>query len=436
MRHPAAAITVRLKGAALGKKPTLWTKNFTIITLGTVVSATGGTAMGLALSLVVFDNTSSTFYTGLFAAASTLPALILPVILAPFIDSHSRKWAIVLLDGILAIISLGFALYVTFNGFAYSTYLLYGILSGAVGSVYGTAYQSLYPDLIPEGFLQKGYSVSSLIYPTMAVVVVPVAAIVYSRFGIQYVIYAQAALLAAACAFETRIKVEEKQIAAVSKFDFRDYLEQLAGGFRYLKKEKGVRSLYLYMATANANGTGVNLMTLSYFQKSPVLTTAMYSLLISAETLGRMAGGLVHYFAKIKPEHKYKMARTVYIVYDLFDGILLFLPYWGMAANRFVCGFLGVNSATLREAAIQAYLPPDIRARINSLLNVTIQAGVMLMQVLAGALGEILPYRAVAILCAASGLTWVYFLVIRNRDSIDPVFRGVSSDGEVFQNAS
>ena len=414
----------------MSKKPTLWTKNFTIITLGTVVSATGGTAMSLALSLVVFDNTSSTFFTGLYAAVTTLPALILPVLLAPYIDSHSRKWIIVGLDGLLSLISIAFAVYVTFNGFSYSTYILYGLLSGGVGSVYGTAYQSLYPDLIPEGFLQQGYSVSSLIYPTMAVVVVPVAAIVYARFGIQYVIFAEGLLLATACAFETRIDVQERQVAVKSKFVLREYLDQLAGGFRYLKKEKGVRSLYLYMAMANANGSGVNLMTLSYFQKSPVLTTAMYSFLISAETLGRMLGGIVHYFIPIKPRQRYPIARTVYIVYDLFDGILLFLPYWGMAINRFICGFLGVNSATLREAAIQAYLPPDIRARINSLLNVTIQAGVMFMQILAGALGEVLSFRTVAVLCAVSGLMWVYVLVIRNREPIDALYRGEAKGEE------
>ena len=39
---------------------TLWTRNFTIITLGTVISAIGGVAISFALSFVVFDNTGST----------------------------------------------------------------------------------------------------------------------------------------------------------------------------------------------------------------------------------------------------------------------------------------------------------------------------------------------------------------------------------------
>lgn len=412
----------------MGKKPTLWTKNFTIITLGTVVSATGGTAMNLALGLVVFDNTGSPFMTGLFEAVSILPTVILPVLLSPYIDSHSRKNIIVWLDGAAALVALGFAVMVTLNGFTFTYYLVYGALAGAIGSVYGTAYQSLYPDLIPEGFMQKGYSISSLIYPTMTVFIVPVAAIVYSHFGIEYLIYAQAFLLAVACGFETLIRVDEKQICEKKKFNLKDYFDQLAGGFRYLKKEKGVRSLYAYMAITNAAGSGTNLMTLSFFQSSPVLTTAMYSLLISAETLGRMLGGILHYFAKIPANRKYKIAETVYITYDLFDGILLFLPFYGMAANRFICGFLGVNSATLREAAIQNYLPPDIRGRISSLLNVTISAGVMLMQLAAGALGEILPYRGVAVICASMALVSVFLLVRRNRSSIEPLFLGTTNE--------
>jgi MFS family permease len=406
----------------LGKKPTLWTKNFTIITWGTVISATGGTAMNLALGLVVFDNTGSPFMTGLFEAVSILPTVILPVLLSPYIDSHSRKNMIVWLDGAAALVALCFAVVVTLNGFTFTYYLMYGVLAGAIGSVYGTAYQALYPDLIPEGFMQKGYSISSLIYPTMTVVIVPVAAIVYTNFGIEYLIYAQSLLLAVACAFETQIRVEEKHICEKMRFDFKAYLDRLTGGFKYLKNEKGVRSLYAYMAVTNAAGSGTNLMTLSFYQSSPVLTTAMYSLLISAETLGRMLGGIVHYFAKIPPNRRYKIAESVYITYDLFDGILLFLPFYGMAANRFICGFLGVNSATLRETAIQNYLPPDIRGRVSSLLNVTISAGVMLMQLIAGALGEIMPYRAVAVLCASLALTSVFLLVRRNRTSIEALF--------------
>lgn len=44
-------------------KKTLWSHDFIIITLGTLISAIGSTAMSFALSLVVFDHTSSTLMT-------------------------------------------------------------------------------------------------------------------------------------------------------------------------------------------------------------------------------------------------------------------------------------------------------------------------------------------------------------------------------------
>lgn len=39
--------------------PRLWTKNFSCITIATVLSAIGGEAMNLPISLLVFDETKS-----------------------------------------------------------------------------------------------------------------------------------------------------------------------------------------------------------------------------------------------------------------------------------------------------------------------------------------------------------------------------------------
>ncbi|MEA5039648.1 MAG: MFS transporter [Clostridiaceae bacterium] len=398
-------------------KHTLWTKNFTILTLGTVVSALGGAAMNIALSLVVFDNTDSTLATGVFSAVSMIPSVLLPILLAPRIDSRPRTPVIVRLDALSGAFYLLFGAYILSAGFSYTAYLLFGLLTGGIGAVYSTAYSALYPTLIPEGFLQKGYAISSIIYPTATVVMAPVAALVYTRLGIHVLYFAEGVMLLVASAFESRIRVQER-VEERQKFSFRAYGSELTAGFRYLRKEKGIRSLYAYMTVTNAVSNGGNLMTMTYFQTAPLLTTAMYSLLISAETLGRMLGGLVHYAVKIPAKRRFPMAASVYFTYEAMDGILLFLPYVGMIANRFLCGFLGVNSATLRETAVQHHLPDTMRARIGSLLNVAIMAGVLLVQLLAGALGEVLPYRTVSVILAGTGFLACWLLVIRNRQSI------------------
>ena len=61
------------------KKDTLWTKNFTCITVATFLSAIGGEAMNLPISLLAFDETKSTFLAALIMVSGMLPDIILPI---------------------------------------------------------------------------------------------------------------------------------------------------------------------------------------------------------------------------------------------------------------------------------------------------------------------------------------------------------------------
>ena len=145
-----------------GQTGRLWTRNFTVITLGTLVSAIGSAAMGLALTLVVFDQTASTWLSGVYGAVSILPGVTLPFFLAPAVDRHNRKHIIVGLDTASGVLYLLFLAYIRRAGFQYAAYLLFSLVMGCIGAVYSLAYKSLYPDLIPTGMEQKGYAVSSI----------------------------------------------------------------------------------------------------------------------------------------------------------------------------------------------------------------------------------------------------------------------------------
>ena len=131
-------------------KKTLWTFDFTVITIGTIISAIASVAMSFALSLVVFDQTQSTFLTGLFTAASFIPSTILPLLIAPYIDKHSRKNIIVRLDYVSSILFLIFAFYLMNTAFSYMMYLCFTLMLTSIGAVYNLAYSSLYPELITK----------------------------------------------------------------------------------------------------------------------------------------------------------------------------------------------------------------------------------------------------------------------------------------------
>ncbi len=400
---------------------TLWTKNFTIITLGTVISAIGGVAMGFALSFVVFDNTGSTLMMALFAAASSLPGVILPVLISPYLDNFRRKPVIVELDYLSAVIYLLFGLYLLKHSFSLPLYLLFSLLCGSIGSVYNLAYESLYPNLIPEGFAQKGYTVSGMLYPTVTMVMTPVASILYTRLGLGVLCLGEGLLLAAAASVETQINVEE-HIKPGGKFSFHDYIRDFREGFRYLEKEKGLLRIYGYMPITQGVSQATEPLIRAWFRTAPGLNLTMYALFTTAEFIGRTVGGLVHYKFEIPPEKRFSLAYLVYVTYNIMDTVLLWLGFPLMLVNRGVCGFLGINSATLRASSVQNYLPDNMRAKVNAVFNMLYALVPTLLTLAVGALGEVMDYRLCVTLVSAAGLLPCYLIMWRGREDVKKVY--------------
>ncbi|MGM9587559.1 MAG: MFS transporter [Candidatus Limivicinus sp.] len=402
-------------------KNTLWTKNFTIITLGTVISAIGGVAMGFALSFVVFDNTGSTLMMALFAAASSLPGIILPVLLSPYLDNFRRKPVIVGLDYLSAVIYLLFGLYLLKHSFSLPLYLLFSLACGSIGSVYNLAYESLYPNLIPEGFAQKGYTVSGMLYPTVTMVMTPVASILYTRLGLGVLCIGEGLLLAAAASVETQIRVEEHTKPG-EKFSFGDYIGDFKEGFRYLKKEKGLLRIYGYMPITQGISQATEPLIRAWFRTAPGLNLTMYALFTTAEFIGRTIGGLVHYKFEIPPEKRFSLAYLVYVTYNIMDTVLLWLGFPLMLVNRGICGFLGINSATLRASSVQNYLPDNMRAKVNAVFNMLYALVPTLLTLAVGALGEVMDYRLCVTLVSAAGLLPCYLIMWRGREDVKKVY--------------
>lgn len=403
-------------------RKTLWTRNFTIITLGTVISAAGDVAMGFALSFVVFDVTGSTLLSALFTAVQYLPRVILPVLASPYLDNFRRKPVIFGLDYLMGAIYLLFGWYLLQNPFSLPLYLAFSLLTSSIGSVYSLAYASLYPNLIPEGFAQKGYTVSGMLYPTVTMVMTPVASILYTCWGLAPICLAEGALLALAATVETRIQVAEEPAARRSGFHFRDWLQDFKEGFAYLRKEEGLLRIYAYMPITQGISEAAEPLVRAWFRTAPGLDITMYALFTTAQFVGRTLGGLIHYRFEIPPERRFSLAYAVYITYNVMDALLLWLGFPLMLANRAVCGFLGINSATLRESSVQSYLPDRMRAKVNAVFNALYALAPAVLTLAAGALGEVLDYRLCVTAVSLLGLLPCYLIMWRGRESVKAVY--------------
>ena len=410
------------------KTAKLWTRNFRLVILASAIGTVGAIAGGFALAFLVFDETGSTLASALIVAIQLLPHLLLPVLIATFMDRLPRKSFLVAGDIANAVLLAVMGLWLLFFDFSYVGYLVVSLLLACLGAVDELAFTSIYPELIPEGAEQKGYAVSSMLYPVLKVIMTPLAAILLDTLGVAWILIVQSGLSLVAASTESFIHLDETERQHRTPYSLRAWAGDIREAVQYLKEEHGLRSIYEYMAVTNGVASGFSPILVAFFRTFPGLTAAMYSAFSVVEFAGRTIGSALQYRIKIPDKKKYGFVFFVYQVYETMDMCLLWLPYPLMLVNRGICGFLGSNSAILRSAAVQRYIPEKLRSRINAFDGVLITAGASVFSLLMGFLGEILDYRWCVTIGGAIAMLASWLLIWGRRKDVRRVYE--SSDCE------
>lgn len=403
-------------------KEKLWTKNFTLIIIATSLGAIGGITGNFALSFLVFAETKSTFATALTAALGFVPAFIIPLFVAPWMDRFPRKPFLVGGDLLNGICYAAAGIYLLNFEFSYVGYLGFSLFMSSLQTFDELAYNSIYPKLIPEGMEQKGYSVLGMLYPVIRIITMPMAAVLYGMVGVGVILMIQGGLSVLAAIVESGISINEKKRLEEERYTFVMWKDDIVEAVKYLKKERGLQNIYSYMTFTNGMGNGYAPLLVAFFSSTAGMSAAMYSLFSAAEFIGRSIGGILCYKVPIKKEKRFSFAFLVYTVYETMDMILLWLPYPLMLVNRGICGFLGINSATMRQAAVQTYIPDELRSRINAFENMLYFAGSAVLGLLVGAIGEILDYRICITLCGVSTMIFCLLTIYKNRDAVGLIY--------------
>lgn len=404
------------------KKKTLWTRNYTLLMLASTLGSIGGIAGSYAMSFLVFDETGSTLAAGLLSAIQIIPHFLLPILAAPVLDRLPRKPFLVGGDLIGGLLYGCAGLYLNHLPFSYGTYLCFSIVINCINSFDSLAFNCIFPKTLPEGFEEKGYTVSAMLYPVLNVVMMPLAALLMDRIGVGNILLLQSGLSIAAAVTENGIKIQESSHFEEKKPGFSLWLQDFRDGMEYLKGERGLTNICAYNAVANGAAAGYGPILVAFFRTAPGFTAQMYAYFSVVEFIGRTIGGVYRYRSNLRREKRQSFVYFVQQFYNVMDGILLWLPYPLMLLNRGICGFLGINSATVRESAVQKYLPEEYRARFNAFSNATICAGGSLVSLLLGALGEVMDYRIAMSLISGVCIGLCAFTIWRRRKDIKKIY--------------
>ena len=396
--------------------PSLWTRDFTIITIGSVISMFGNALSGFAMSLMVLDISNSTMLYAIYIAMYTIPQLILPIISGAILDRFSRKKMIYTLDFISA------GLYVLMAGilhtgwFSFPVFAVYCLILGSIQSTYMVAYESFYPLLIQEGNFQKAYSIASVL-ETLSAVMVPVSAFLYRQIGLSPLLAVNGLCFFAAAVMETRIRAEEQYIQTQREEETQNsrrtsqVLLDIREGFAYLYSEKGLLAIAVYFAFSSICGGVSNVLVLPWFKSAFQDGEYVYMLVWGMALAGRAIGGMIHYRIRLPQEQRYAAALAVYVSISIMEGIYLFTPVPAMMLLCFLIGIGGITSYTIRVSATQSYVPDERKGRFNGAFNMLSTAGALIGELLAGTMSRFVSERivllSVMLLCAIAAVVFI-----------------------------
>lgn len=391
--------------------PSLWTRDFTIITLGSVISMFGNAMAGFAISLFVLDYTNTPLYYALYVFLYTLPQLAAPLIAGPLMDRFSRRRTIYSLDFLSAGIYVLMGALIHVGLFRFWLLALLTFVVGCINSTYQVAYQSFYPMLITEGNFSRAYSIAGTL-ETISAVMVPVSLFLYKKFGLAPLLLINGLCFLGAALCETRIHDVEQTAHQPQKdnYSLSAYWADAKEGVRYLWSEKSLLCVTVYFTVSAMAGGASSVIVLPYFKQVFENGEWLYLFTMAFSVAGRAIGGLLQYKMKYPAAIKYGLALAVYCVVDLLEGSYLFLPLGWMRVSCFIVGILGVTTYTIRSSATQSYVPHERKGRFNGAFLMLTTAGSLLGELAAGACTAFLPMRTV--LAVFMGITLVASLVI------------------------
>ena len=390
----------------------LWNKNFTILVVGSFISALGSVGAGVGLGILLYKNTGSPLALAFFTVANIIPRVITNFLVGPYIDRNSRKKVIVTLDFSYSVIFAILAAVLFTGYFDAVVFTAIAALFGILDTIYQTAFMSMFPEVIPKGYHSKAYSLSSLIWPLSAAIMAPIAAFMIENFtyGVAILLVFNAITFFVTASMEATIHVVEVlNETAVKGLQF---LIDLKEGIKYYGKEKGILGIGLLFSVFSFLYASHDLLRMPYFIEHDIYTIQHFSFLITAGAAGRIVGGLVHYLFKYPTNKKYIIAVSVYFSVEIMSATMLFMPYFLMITVSFIVGLLSVTSYNIRMSSTQAYLPPDMRGRVNSTQQLLWNVGAILGVLIIGLIAEYSSYDYRYILLYASSLSLFAILLI------------------------
>ena len=361
----------------------------TVVMVGQVVSILASGMTGFALSIWVFQKTSSATALGGMATAFTIPYLLLTPIAGVLVDRYNRKLMMMVSDlaaGLGTIIIL--ILLVTGKLQVWHFYVVNAMI--AMGNAFHwPAYSAAITTMVPKEQYGRANGMMSLVQTGPGVVSPLLAGALLPIVGLQGILLIDIAAMLVAIGALLLVQVPNPKKTAEGEASKGNLLKEAAFGFKYIFKRPSLLGFVILLFVANLfmgfpnsvlvpmvlSRTGNDSLVLGSIQTTASISMVVGSLIVSAW------GGFKRRI------NGFMMGWSVFcifgfIVFGLGQNLTVWIPSYLIGCMMIPLA----NSSS--QAILQAKVAPDVQGRVFSARRLLTWAPDMFTPLLGGALAD------------------------------------------------
>jgi MFS family permease len=372
-------------------KVKLWTRSFLILWQSQLVSTIGDAVYAIALGFWVLDVTGSTALMGALMAASTLPGVLLSPFAGVLIDRSNKKLLLIAMDIVrgAAVVLLSAAAYAGLI----EIWMVFaaGILLSAGGAVFGPGVSSAIPDLVPVSRVANANSAFATVSTGANLIGNAAGGFLYQALGapLLFLINGLSFLFSGA-------SLPFVKIPSVKHKEKPQFFQDMALGFRYMWRQKGLRFILILAAVINFFCSIAIMLFLPLCQTDPTLGSGRYGILMASFMGGAVVGFTAMSIINIKPKDRMR----VFILASLFSNIftLTAVNQPSFAVMIILLVFAGLLNSVVNVqllATVQTSVPQELRGKVMSFMTAVTQGLTPFAMALGGILGGLFPIRFV-----------------------------------------
>lgn len=274
----------------------IFTKDFTLVVIGQIISLFGNAAIRFALPLYLLNVTGSPALYGTVTACAIIPSILLTPVGGIIADRVNKRNIMVALDFFTPLVVLTFlALMGSLNLIALLITVL--LLLYGIAGAYQPSVQASIPVLVSKEHFMAANSVINTISSFSALIGPVLGGILYSTYGLYPVLYVCAACFFISSLMEIFIKIpyekqpHEDNLFKILKKDFSE-------SFAFIKKEKPfigktlltICGINLFLSSMIM--VGLPYLTTEVLNLPAALSNRLYGYAQGALTVGGIIGGI------------------------------------------------------------------------------------------------------------------------------------------------